>query len=92
MRRKGLKVLLLRRHFTELEKTHILEVPKEMPADVATYNATAKVDGRSSESRALRRFYRSRAGALTRSPMSWSTWRRPAEVREVAIASWSSVL
>jgi phage terminase large subunit len=42
MRRKGLKVLLLRRHFTELEKTHILEVPKEMPADVATYNATAK--------------------------------------------------
>jgi phage terminase large subunit len=41
MRRKGLKVLLLRRHFTELEKTHILEIPKDLPAEVATYNSTA---------------------------------------------------
>jgi phage terminase large subunit len=40
MRRKGLKVLLLRRQFTELEQTHILEIPTEIPADVASYHGT----------------------------------------------------
>jgi phage terminase large subunit len=40
MRRKGIKVLLLRRQFTELETTHILEIPNEIPADVGTYHGT----------------------------------------------------
>jgi phage terminase large subunit len=40
MRRKGIKVLLLRRQFTELETTHILEIPTEIPADVGTYHGT----------------------------------------------------
>lgn len=40
MRRKNLKVLLLRRQFTELEQTHILEIPLEIPADLASYHGT----------------------------------------------------
>lgn len=40
MRRQGIKVLLLRRQFTELETTHILEIAKEIPADVGSYHGT----------------------------------------------------
>lgn len=40
MRREGLKVLLLRRQFVELESTHILEIPQEIPAELASYHGT----------------------------------------------------
>jgi phage terminase large subunit len=40
LRREGIKVLLLRRQFTELETTHILEIAKEIPAELGTYHGT----------------------------------------------------
>lgn len=40
LRTSGLKVLLLRRQFKELETTHLLEIPKELPAAMATYHST----------------------------------------------------
>lgn len=39
LRVPGLKVLLLRRNFTDLEKSHLLELPSEVPEEVARYNA-----------------------------------------------------
>lgn len=41
-RRRGLKVLLLRRQHTELEKTHLIELPRELPPEVASYHGTLK--------------------------------------------------
>lgn len=38
LRRKGLKVLLLRRQYTELEKTHLLKLVEEVPSDIARYH------------------------------------------------------
>lgn len=38
LRRKNLKVLLLRRQYTELEKTHLLEITKEVPPEIANYH------------------------------------------------------
>lgn len=40
LRRSGIKVLLLRRQFKELETTHILEIPKELPSSLASYHTT----------------------------------------------------
>lgn len=38
LRKKDLKVLLLRRQYTELEKTHLLEITKEVPPEIANYH------------------------------------------------------
>lgn len=40
LRRKGLKILLLRRQFKELESTHLLEITNEIPVAIGTYHAT----------------------------------------------------
>jgi hypothetical protein len=39
-RHKNLRVLLLRREFTELEKSHLLKLPEEVPPELATYNGS----------------------------------------------------